>query len=228
LAGLADEYAYGGYFAPSIEPKNVNVTINNDLETVKWKHWVGEPTIDDNKPVGLYEGGKYVKTGVWRPTHYSIMRINGKPFYYVNAEQWALSVYKIAGVIYSKTPKNNQITQAIGSDSIFTVEPSMGASAQQIVWQVDDVNQSIANSGDLQLKVTNKKHIRSFDQQNGQDQYKMYEVEGLQEQNDGNNVNLDQQMSMMAKNNVMFSAIQSSIKKDMNWMSQVIAESGKN
>ncbi len=145
LAGLADEYAYGGYFAPSIEPKNVNVTINNDLETVKWKHWVGEPTIDDNKPVGLYEGGKYVKTGVWRPTSHSIMRENGKPFYYVNAEQWALSVYKIAGVIYSKNPKNNQITQTMGSDSIFTVEPSMGASAQQIVWQVDDVNQSIAN-----------------------------------------------------------------------------------
>jgi flagellar basal-body rod protein FlgB len=90
------------------------------------------------------------------------------------------------------------------------------------------LNQSMANSGDLQLKVTNKKHIRSFDQQNDQDVYKMYEVKGLQEQNDGNNVNLDQQMSMMAKNSVMFSAIQSSIKKDMNWMSQVIAESGKN
>jgi flagellar basal-body rod protein FlgB len=90
------------------------------------------------------------------------------------------------------------------------------------------LNQSMANSGDLQLKVTNKKHIRSFEQQNDQDRYKLYEVKGLQEQNDGNNVNLDQQMSMMAKNNVMFSAIQSSIKKDMNWMSQVIAESGKN
>jgi flagellar basal-body rod protein FlgB len=90
------------------------------------------------------------------------------------------------------------------------------------------LNQSMANSGDLQLKVTNKKHIRSFDQQNDQDVYKMYEVKGLQEQNDGNNVNLDQQMSMMAKNSVMFSANQSSIKKDMNWMSQVIAESGKN
>jgi flagellar basal-body rod protein FlgB len=90
------------------------------------------------------------------------------------------------------------------------------------------LNQSMVNSGDLQLKVTNKKHIRSFDQQNDQDVYKIYEVKGLQEQNDGNNVNLDQQMSMMAKNSVMFSAIQSSIKKDMNWMSQVIAESGKN
>jgi flagellar basal-body rod protein FlgB len=90
------------------------------------------------------------------------------------------------------------------------------------------LNQSMVNSGDLQLKVTNKKHIRSFDQQNAQDKYKIYEVKGLQEQNDGNNVNLDQQMSMMAKNSVMFSAIQSSIKKDMNWMSQVIAESGKN
>jgi len=90
------------------------------------------------------------------------------------------------------------------------------------------LNQSMTNSSDLQLKVTNKKHIRSFEQQNDQDKYKIYEVKGLQEQNDGNNVNLDQQMSMMAKNNVMFSAIQSSIKKDMNWMSQVIAESGKN
>jgi flagellar basal-body rod protein FlgB len=54
------------------------------------------------------------------------------------------------------------------------------------------------------------------------------EVKGLEEQNDGNNVNLDQQMSEMAKNNAIFQAIQSSIKKDEQWFKEVIAASGKN
>ena len=144
LAGLADEYEYGGTNPPSSEPTQANITINNDLSTVKWKHWVGEP-LANNETVGLYEGGEYVSKGVWRPTNNSIMRVLGKPFYYVNAEQWALSVYHAAGVIYDKTPKEVEVLQAKGSNTTFTIEPSMGSSAQMIIWQVDDINQTIAN-----------------------------------------------------------------------------------
>jgi len=144
LAGLADEYTYGRDNAPTGEPYQPNVTINNDLATVKWKHWVDENAAIDG-PVGLYEGGLYVSEGVWRPTKNSVMRSLGRPFYAVNAEAWALSVYRIAGVTYSHTPVSTNVSQITGSDSNFTIEPSMGADAQKVVWQVDDVNQTVAD-----------------------------------------------------------------------------------
>lgn len=88
--------------------------------------------------------------------------------------------------------------------------------------------QKASNRNDLQLKTTHKNHI-SFDSQNEPvSKVKIYEVKGLQEQNDGNNVNLDQQMSEMSKNSIMFDAIKSSIKKDSAWMKEILAASGKN
>jgi flagellar basal-body rod protein FlgB len=56
----------------------------------------------------------------------------------------------------------------------------------------------------------------------------MVEVKGLEEQNDGNNVNLDQQMSEMSKNAVMYDAITNSIKKDSRWFKMMVDASSKN
>ena len=80
---------------------------------------------------------------------------------------------------------------------------------------------------DLKLKVTHSNHITPL---TGLSKATMqtFEVEGLQEQNDGNNVNLDTQMSNMAKNSVLFDAIQQSIKKDTRWLKEVVASSAKN
>lgn len=79
----------------------------------------------------------------------------------------------------------------------------------------------------LKLKLTHANHIPvSFESKKSE--FKSYEVQGLDEQNDGNNVNLDTQMSQMAQNNVMFSALQSSIKKDSAWFKTMIDASGKN
>jgi len=58
--------------------------------------------------------------------------------------------------------------------------------------------------------------------------FDMYEVKGIVEQNDGNNVNLDTQMSEMSKNSIMFNAVQSSIKKDSAWFKFMIDASSKN
>ncbi len=83
-------------------------------------------------------------------------------------------------------------------------------------------------NNDLQLKRTHSSHI-AFEAQNiSSGKFNTFEVEGLEEQNDGNNVNLDKQMSDMAKNNIMFNAIQGSIKKDAAWFKEIIAASGKN
>ncbi|MGB9802110.1 MAG: flagellar basal body rod protein FlgB, partial [Arcobacter sp.] len=70
--------------------------------------------------------------------------------------------------------------------------------------------------------------IKSKENNEKNSKMEVYEVENLQEQNDGNNVNLDTQMSEMAKNNTMFQAIQGSIRKDVTFFTSVIDASAKN
>lgn len=87
-----------------------------------------------------------------------------------------------------------------------------------------------ASDNEYQLKLvrTNSRHMASFKDENSNSSMKLYEVNGLKEQNDGNNVNLDTQMSEMSKNSIMFSALQNSIKKDSLWFKSVIDASSKN
>jgi len=79
----------------------------------------------------------------------------------------------------------------------------------------------------LKLSTTHGMHM-SLSEDMKKSNFDMYEVKGLVEQNDGNNVNLDTQMSEMSKNNVMFSAVQNSIKKDSAWFKTMIDASSKN
>jgi len=80
---------------------------------------------------------------------------------------------------------------------------------------------------DLKLSITHANHIR-LNTNIDEDNFDLYEVQGLIEQNDGNNVNLDTQMSEMSKNSIMFTAVQNSIKKDSLWFKNVIDSSSKN
>jgi len=90
----------------------------------------------------------------------------------------------------------------------------------------DQLNRS-DNQYKLKLSRTHINHI-SFKDESSNSNMKLYEVNGLKEQNDGNNVNLDSQMSEMSKNSIMFSALQNSIKKDSVWFKSVIDASSKN
>ena len=92
----------------------------------------------------------------------------------------------------------------------------------------EDELQKSSSKNDLQLKVTHQNHISANLQNKHPSKLNVYEIENLPEQNDGNNVNLDTQMSEMAKNSIIFNAIQSSIKKDASWLKEVITSSGKN
>ncbi len=88
----------------------------------------------------------------------------------------------------------------------------------------DELN-SANNS--LKLKQTNSMHISSISSLSTSNP-RLVEVKGLQEQNDGNNVNLDTQMGEMSKNKVLFDAIQSSIKRDSKLFRSVVESSAKN
>lgn len=81
---------------------------------------------------------------------------------------------------------------------------------------------------DLQMVQTNSMHMNGFNDKINTNQPNLIEVKGLEEQNDGNNVNLDTQMGEMSKNKIMFDALQSSIKKDSRLLRSVIESSQKN
>lgn len=90
----------------------------------------------------------------------------------------------------------------------------------------EDELTSATNS--LKLKQTNVRHISSISSISSNGNPRLVEVKGLEEQNDGNNVNLDTQMGEMSKNKVLFDAIQSSIKKDSRLFRSVVESSAKN
>jgi flagellar basal-body rod protein FlgB len=90
----------------------------------------------------------------------------------------------------------------------------------------DELSSSISNN--LQLKATNSRHIFNINSSSINSNPKLTEVKNLEEQNDGNNVNLDAQMSEMSKNKILFDAIQSSIKRDSRLFRSVIESSAKN
>lgn len=81
---------------------------------------------------------------------------------------------------------------------------------------------------DLKLAVTHQAHLQPQRSMASNSKYDVYEIKGLDEQNDGNNVNLDTQMAELSKNSVMVNALQNSIKKDSTWFKTMIDASSKN
>jgi flagellar basal-body rod protein FlgB len=79
----------------------------------------------------------------------------------------------------------------------------------------------------LKLSTTHSMHM-NLNTDMKKSTFDVYEINGLVEQNDGNNVNLDTQMSEMSKNSVMFNAVKNSIKKDSSWFKTMIDSSSKN
>lgn len=85
-----------------------------------------------------------------------------------------------------------------------------------------------ANKGDLPLYTTHKSHIQEDLIAQPVSNPRLVQVKGLEEQNDGNNVNLDQQMSNMAKNSTMIDALSQAIKKDSRLFRSVVESSQRN
>lgn len=80
----------------------------------------------------------------------------------------------------------------------------------------------------LALAQTSGQHLPNINHNSNIPNPRLVQVKGLEEQNDGNNVNLDTQMSEMSKNKVIFDALQAAIKKDSRLFRSVIESSAKN
>ena len=84
------------------------------------------------------------------------------------------------------------------------------------------------DKNDLKMNITHINHITMDLDSKQINRPILQEVKGLEEQNDGNNVSLDTQMGEMSKNQMIFSALQQSIKTDSRLLRSVIESSAKN
>lgn len=137
FARLGDEYTYGKTTPLTREPSAVNLTINNNSESIKWKHWLGYG--DDSALIDLFEGGSYLSSGVWRPSKNSIMKSLGNPFHAVNKEAWTLKLYEHAGTYQYKFPVDNEISKSANETITFNVEGSLAEGAQDYRWYINNV-----------------------------------------------------------------------------------------
>ena len=76
FGGLGDEYEYGDddpYYFPDTEPWEPNLTTLSNFGS-KWQDMVG-----NDSRIGIYEGGGYLRKGIYRPCENCRMRTNEEP-----------------------------------------------------------------------------------------------------------------------------------------------------
>ncbi|MDE1462199.1 M64 family metallopeptidase [Spartinivicinus poritis] len=133
---LADEYDYGSCrVAPASE---ANVT--NNRSGNKWSHW-----FDVANNVNVFEGAKYCRYGMYRPTNNSLMRALGQPFYAVNSEQLIRRIYSFTTPLSSQTPNTKTInisTQQQQAFSASLLQPTTKTVTAK--WQLNDKQVSSA------------------------------------------------------------------------------------
>ncbi len=153
LGGLADEYDVSLQFpgpdcAGFDEPIAANVTRETNPSAIKWRHWIdpatpiptttsSETTFSEGVP-GLYEGARYCKEGIFRPTLTSKMRAVHAPWKQINTEQLIRAYYDYVSPIDAWTPSTRQLTLPQGRSQIFTVTSMSPATHEiQTEWSVD-------------------------------------------------------------------------------------------
>ena len=163
LVDLADEYVDTLIEESSglllfQEGRYENVTALTDPALVPWAHWI-DPTVtlpqNFGQPgVGIFEGGLYRPSGIYRPTFNSRMRSFDAPFGSVNSEQWILRLYSLTEGIRGFLPTSESINLAAGESQEFIVSPIFDDGVQEVVWMFNEVVQSTEEGEPNKLTLT--------------------------------------------------------------------------
>lgn len=163
LVDLADEYVdalvrEGSSQLLFQEDKYRNVTALTDPALVPWAHWIDSsvalPQQAGDLGVGLFEGGLYRASGVYRPTFSSRMRQFELPFGPVNSELWILRLYSLTEGVRGFSPTSDVISLTAGMSQEFIVSPVFTDDIQSVEWMVDGVVQAVANNNPNSLTLT--------------------------------------------------------------------------
>jgi hypothetical protein len=162
-AGLADEYddPYPGYPSGDSEP---NVTFQIERALVKWNVWIdaSTPVPTPELPqygevIGLFEGARYMQTGIYRPKLECKMRYLDRDFCSVCSEAHVLALYRLPSVtpIEAHAPDSSApVAYSPGVPVTLSVTPQApDGHALQVEWFVDGVPQA-ATGTSLELNTS--------------------------------------------------------------------------
>jgi len=163
LVDLADEYVdtliqESSGLLQFQEGRYTNVTAVTDPAAVPWSHWIDNnaalPRFAGEQGVGLFEGGLYRQTGVFRPTFNSRMRTFDAPFGPVNSEQWILRLYTLTDGIRGIAPAESVVSMSVGENREFLVSPIFGNDVQAVEWTLDGVVQTVQDDNPNRLLIS--------------------------------------------------------------------------
>ncbi len=131
FAGLQDEYAdpqLVGTF-PLDGLSSIHVATTNDPAKVPWKEWLGFK--DGLGTVGIYEGGYYRSTGVWRATQTSKMLSLNTAFSAPEKEAFIDRFYAVTSGLIT-LPRQRLLTTALAAtpnNALFSFSWTLGGKA---------------------------------------------------------------------------------------------------
>jgi hypothetical protein len=163
LVDLADEYVDTLIRETSSLPlfqegRYRNVTTLTDPTLVPWAHWIDNTVALPQQPgdprVGLFEGGLYRQSGVYRSTFNSRMRTFDSPFGSVNSELWILRLYTLTEGIRGFSPTRNAISISAGESQEFIVSPLFADDIQVVEWAVNGAIQAVVDNDPNSLVIS--------------------------------------------------------------------------
>jgi len=163
---LADEYTspYPGFPACSDSGGvacEVNVTNVTDRNLIKWRSWILPstpiPTSGDPNVVGLFQGARYLTSGMYRPKLNCLMNTLGQPFCEICTQAYILKLYRGWGgnpangidniEPGSESPAPGTVSLALPGTKAFSVgllAPDAGGLTA--TWLVDGVESGTGNA----------------------------------------------------------------------------------
>ncbi len=164
---LADEYDYPYPGYPNCSDVNgpaceANVTDVNNRNDLKWSYFVTQSTpvptpVDSgyNHLMGLFEGARYLTSGMYRPINSCNMRDLGAAFCDVCKEAYVLRVYDVNYADGGKlkliepgtmAPINSSPDGMVSVPMNFSVDSLQPSHDLSVTWLIDNVPQSSSNS----------------------------------------------------------------------------------
>jgi len=144
---LDDEYEDAGICAqqPGLygPPNELNATAQSTRAASPWATWIDQgtavPTTGTADAVpGMYEGGHYCSTGVWRPTFNSLMRTLNRPMEQINTEEFVRQFNTTSPGIDAISPGATTLTVTNNSRTRFQVVPkTITGQAFGVTWRVN-------------------------------------------------------------------------------------------
>jgi hypothetical protein len=164
---LADEYSspYPGYPACSdvtaLPDCERNVTDQTTRELIRWNRWIAAATpVPTTEPppvptqAGLWEGARYLSTGMYRQGYNCLMRVLGAPFCDVAAEAYALRLYEGGWGVPAAGIRNVESGTASPAGSVTVVSGTVTAFSVQVLGPLGGPALSVAWSEDGGTVVT--------------------------------------------------------------------------